>query len=92
MRQNAVNKFAGNEKDFIFVHQTIQTMPNCTFTPNPVLVFMNITGITVTIQFKKYRKQYSEVPPEISYGLFYSQVPLAYFNEFIKNKYKNTKV
>lgn len=64
----------------------------CIFENNPVLISMVINGDTIIVKFKTYRKKYYNVPIEIAYAFFYSKQPLTYFNNNIKNKYKNEKL
>lgn len=64
----------------------------CIFVHNPVLISMVVNQENIIIEFKKYKKKYFNVPIKISYELFYSKQPLTYFNNNIKNKYKNEKL
>lgn len=64
---------------------------HCTFKHNPVLISMVINTNNLEIKFKKYTKKYFGVEQSVAYGLFYSEEPLKYFNQNIKNKMKTIK-
>ena len=67
--------------------------PKCIFHYNPVLNSMEIAGSVLILTFKKYTKKYYEVPKTTIYGLLYSNEKcVEYFNQNIKNKFKNEKL
>ena len=68
-------------------------MPSTELHINPVMKAITIDDEKLTIEFKTGKKrEYIDVPKEISYGLFYSKTPVKFFNDNIKKKYKVFKV
>ena len=59
---------------------------------NPILKAMTYSNEVLTLQFNKQSRTYKNVPKEIAYGLFYSKVPAAYFNEKIKKQFEVIRI